>query len=111
MRVAAAEATSPKPKTTESRSLGRTLTRTSREIFPRGSTKSRLGHGERARSQLLLKLAGPENMLILAVNELAVHGLAVNGALPLLPSFKKGLLYTLYTVKKCLLFTLRAFPR
>ena len=39
------------------------------------------GHGERPRSQLLLKLAGPEIMLILAVNVLAVNSLAVNGAL------------------------------
>ena len=46
-----------------------------------------VGHGERSRSQLLLKLAGAENVPILAVN-----GLAVNGAL-----------HALYSVKKCLI--------
>ena len=36
------------------------------------------GHGERSREkQVLLKLAGTENMLILAVNVLAVNFLAV----------------------------------
>ena len=39
------------------------------------------GHGERSRLQLLFKLAGRGNMLILAVNALAVNTLAVNGAL------------------------------
>ena len=33
----------------------------------------RAGHGERSGSQLLLKLAGTENMLILAVDVLAVE--------------------------------------
>ena len=42
------------------------------------------GHGKRSRSQLLLKLAGAENMLILAVNVLAGNDLAVNGDLPAL---------------------------
>ena len=37
----------------------------------------RPGHGERSRLQFLLKLAGTENMLILAVYELAVNVLAV----------------------------------
>ena len=45
------------------------------------------GHGERPRSSLLLKLADAENVLILAVN-----GLAVNGALRALYN----------SVKKCL---------
>ena len=54
------------------------------------------GHGERPRSQLLLKLAGPGNMRILAVNSLAV-----NGALPLYVE-SKSVLYTQYSVKKCL---------
>ena len=45
------------------------------------------GHGERSRSQLLLKLAGAENMLILAVNDLAVN----------------GALHHLYGVKKCVI--------
>ena len=62
------------------------------------------GHGERSRSQLLLKLAGAENVLILAVNVLAV-----NGALHALYSVKKCLIqsivsksvvYTLYSVNK-----------
>ena len=43
-----------------------------------------LGPGERSRSQLLFQKSGPENVLILAVN-----GLAVNGALPFLKSVKK----------------------
>ena len=38
---------------------------------------SAAGHGERSRSQLLLILAGPENILILVVNVLAVNVLAV----------------------------------
>ena len=41
------------------------------------------GRGERSRSQLHFKLAGSENVVILAVNALAVNSLAVNGALPL----------------------------
>ena len=45
------------------------------------------GHGERSRSQLLLKLAGAENVLILAVNGLAVH----------------VALHALHSVKKCLI--------
>ena len=44
------------------------------------------GNGERSRSQLLFKVAGTGNMLILAVN-----GLAVNGAVPLLHSVRKCL--------------------
>ena len=36
--------------------------------------KAGAGHGERSRLQLLLKKAGTENMLILAVNGLAVDG-------------------------------------
>ena len=50
-----------------------------------------VGRGERSRSQLLLKLAGAENMLILAVNALVVNVLAVNGALPIYI----GVLYTI----------------
>ena len=53
------------------------------------------GDGERPRSQLLLKLAGAEIMLILAVNVLAVNSLAVNGAL-----------HALYSVKKCLIHSI-----
>ena len=49
-----------------------------------------LGHGERSRSQLLLKLAGAENVLILAVNVLAVN----------------GALHALYSVKKCLIHSI-----
>ena len=55
------------------------------------------GRGERSRSQLLLKLAGPENMLILSV-----HGLAVNGALSLC-IVSKSVLDTLQSVKMCLI--------
>ena len=59
------------------------------------------GQGERSLSQLLIKFAGTGNMLILAVN-----GLAVNGALPALHTKKvvsKSILCTLYklNVKKC----------
>ena len=50
----------------------------------------RVGHGERSRSQLLLKLAGAENVLILAVNVLAVN----------------GALHALYSVKKCLIHSI-----
>ena len=53
------------------------------------------GHGERPRSQLLLKLAGAEIMPILAVHVLAVNVLAVNGAL-----------HALYSVKKCLIHSI-----
>ena len=55
------------------------------------------GHVERSRSELLLKLAGTENIVILAVNVLAV-----NYALrpPPLNSIKKCL-YALHSVKKC----------
>ena len=59
------------------------------------------GHGERSRSKLLLKLEGAGNMRILAVNSLAVNSLAVNGALPLYVE-SKSVLYTQYSVKKCL---------
>ena len=52
-------------------------------------------HGERSRSQLLLKLAGAEIMSILAVHVLAVNSLAVNGALR-----------ALYSVKKCLIHSI-----
>ena len=48
------------------------------------------GHGERSRSQLLLKLAGAEIMPILAVNVLAVN----------------GALHALYSVKKCLIHSI-----
>ena len=47
-------------------------------------------HGERSRSQVLLKLAGAENVLILAVNVLAVN----------------GPLHALYSVKKCLIHSI-----
>ena len=53
-----------------------------------------LGHGERSRSQVLLKLAGAEIMPILAVNSWAV-----DGALPLYVE-SKSILYTHYGVKK-----------
>ena len=56
----------------------------------------RFGRGERPRSQLLLKVAGAENVLILAVNVLAV-----NSALHALYSVK-SVLYTPYSVQKCL---------
>ena len=59
--------------------------------------KSCACHGERSRSQLLFKKAGTENMLILAVN-----GLAVNGALPLY-IVSKSVLCILYSVKTCLI--------
>ena len=49
-----------------------------------------VGHGERPRSQLLLKLAGAENGLILAVNTLGVN----------------GALHFLYSVKKCLVHSI-----
>ena len=74
----------------------------SRTARARGVAVAAAGHGERSRSQLLLKYAGAGNMLILAVN-----ALAVNGALPLLHSVKKYLIhsiscqkvyYTLYIV-------------
>ena len=52
-------------------------------------------HGERSRSQLLLKLAGAENVLILAVHVLAVNSLAVNGALHALYSVKKRLIHSI----------------
>ena len=58
-----------------------------------GSTRS--GHGERSRSQLLLKLAGAENVLILVVNASAVNVLAVNGALHALYSVKKYLIHSI----------------
>ena len=57
------------------------------------------GHGERPRSQLLLNLAGAENMLILAVNSLAVNG-ALHALYRLISV--KSVLYTPYTVRKCL---------
>ena len=60
-----------------------------------GAGRAERGHGERSRLQLLLKLAGAEITLILAVNILAV-----NGALHALVS--KSVLYTPYSVKKCL---------
>ena len=60
------------------------------------------GHGERSRSQLLLKLAGSEIMPILAVNVLAVNSLAVNGALHALYSVKKCLVHPIERQKKCL---------
>ena len=59
---------------------------------PPGLARGVLRHGERPRSQLLLKFAGAENGLILAVNVLAVNTLAVSGAL-----------HALYSVKKCLI--------
>ena len=65
----------------------------------------REGHGERSRSQLLLKLAGPGNMRILAVNSLAV-----NGALPLYVE-SKSVLYTQYSVKKCLVHFMKRLTR
>ena len=52
------------------------------------------GRGERSRSQLVLKLAGAENVLILDVNGFAVNGLAVNGALPALYSVKTRLIHS-----------------
>ena len=62
-------------------------------------------HGERSRSQLLLKSAGAGNMRILAVNDLAVNSLAVNGALP--PYVVSGIvLDTLRRVKKCLIHSM-----
>ena len=60
------------------------------------------GHGERSRSQLLLKLAGAENVLILAVNALAVNDSAVNGALYALYVVSESVLHTPYSVQKCL---------
>ena len=56
----------------------------------RGREEHGPGHGERPRSQLLLKLAGAENVLILAV-----HVLAVNGALHALYSVKKRLIHSI----------------
>ena len=44
-------------------------------------------------------------MQILAVNALAVNGLAVNGVLPLYIA-SKSVLYTPYSVKKCLIDSL-----
>ena len=41
------------------------------------------GHGERSRSQLLLKLAGTENRVNLAVNVLAVEFWLLNLTVPL----------------------------
>ena len=52
--------------------------------------------GARSRSELLLKLAGAENGLILAVNVLAVNVLAVNVLAV------NGALHALYSVQKCL---------
>ena len=66
-----------------------------------GLRREPVGHGERSRSELHFKLAGTGNMLILAVNGLAVNDLAVNGALPL-HIVSKGVLDALYSVKKCL---------
>ena len=45
-------------------------------------------------------------MLILAVHDLAVHGLAVHGALPTIYVVSKSVLYTMYSVDKCLFDTI-----
>ena len=76
----------------------------SRTARARGVAVAAAGHGERSRSQLLLKYAGAGNMLILAVN-----ALAVNGALPLLQCVKQCLIHCLYSVKNYRPIAFRAF--
>ena len=68
------------------------------------------GHGERSRSQLLLKLADAGNVRNLAVHGLAVNSLAVNGVLPLYVE-SESVLHTQYSVNKCLVRLMKRLTR